>query len=68
MDTDDALLLAKLKSEYDLEVESKGEQQTENEQAIEMFRANSPWDIVDKPSTQEVTLTRTFGNETCVLL
>jgi hypothetical protein len=66
--TDDALLLAKLKSEYDLEIESKGEQQTENEQAIEAFRTNGPWDIVDMPSTQEVTLTRTFGNETFVAL
>ena len=64
--TADTLLAEKLKSEYSLEMESKNEQQIENEQAIEMFKANSPWEIVEKDSTNEIVLTRSFGNETYV--
>jgi len=32
--------------------------------SIEDFLQSSPFEVIDKPGTHEVALTRTFGNET----
>jgi hypothetical protein len=58
----DVALAAKLANERDLELSSQG---NEKEDSIKDFFENSPFKVVDKAGSHEVTLTREFGNEQC---
>lgn len=61
-DTDDQVLAAKLEREREVEIESADPSQPSPE--VEAFKQNSDWEIVDHPGTHEITLSKTFGNET----
>jgi hypothetical protein len=55
-----------LESERSVELESLDPSQPVPE--IEAFKENSGWDIVDYNGTHEVSLVKTFGNETYDIL
>lgn len=62
---DDQVLAAKLEREREVELESSDPSEPSPE--IEAFKQNSEWEVVDHPGTHEITLSKTFGNETYVL-
>lgn len=59
---DDQVLAAKLEHERQVELENSDPSQPSPD--VEAFKQSSDWDIVDHPGTHEITLTKSFGNET----
>jgi complement component 1 Q subcomponent-binding protein len=60
----DEELAAKLESEIQVENEMKTDVPT----SVKDYLQNGPFKIIDTPGEEEVVLTRTFGDEKCVLL
>jgi complement component 1 Q subcomponent-binding protein, mitochondrial len=60
----DEELVAKLESEIQVENEMKTDVPT----SVKDYLQNGPFKIIDTPGEEEVVLTRTFGDEKCVIL